>query len=73
MENENENEILLKKLQFFREESISIHVAKKDGRFHNGKVLEVAGDLLILDDEKQGAIPISFLEIKFVDKREVKE
>ena len=71
-ENENEHKSFYFKLEYFFEKSIAVHILKKDGRFHNGKVLELTQGMLILDDEKQGAIPIQFNEIKFLDKREEK-
>lgn len=66
----NDNDkILLKKLKFFNDNRIAVHILKKDGRFNNGIILELQGDLLILDDEKFGATPIYFLEINFAEKR----
>lgn len=62
-----QNEILRKKLQFFKSKNISVHISKNNGWFHNGKILELQGDLIILDDKKTGATPIYFLEIKEVE------
>ncbi len=68
-----QNEIIQKKLKYFKSNNISIHISKNNGWFHNGKILEIQGDLIILDDEKSGATPIYFLEIKEVEKRREKD
>ena len=62
------NKILREQLAFYKKNSVKIHLEKKNGFFHNGFVLEVEGDLLILDDQKLGAIPIHFIEIKILEK-----
>jgi|TARA_Y100000034_G_scaffold87714_1_gene105187 hypothetical protein len=61
------NDILMKKLKFFKSKNISVHISKNNGWFHNGKILELQGDLVIIKDKKTGAIPIYFLEIKEVE------
>lgn len=67
-----QNDIIRRKLEFFKDKNIVIHISKKNGWFHNGKILEIASDFFILDDEKSGAMPIYFIEIKEVEKREVR-
>lgn len=62
------NQILKKQLEFYKSRDVSVHVEKKDGRFYNGKVLEVAGDMVILDDRKLGAVPIYFIQINVLEK-----
>jgi len=62
------NKILREQLQFYKKNSIRVHIEKKNGFFHNGYILEVEGDLLILDDKKLGAMPIHFIEIKILEK-----
>ncbi len=71
--NDEQTIITRKKLEFFKQENTSIHISKNNGWFHNGKILEIRGDLIILDDEKSGATPIYFLEIKEVEKRREKK
>ena len=68
----NEDELTKKKLEFFKLNDFSIHLERTDERFFNGKVLEIASDHFILDDEKIGALPIYFMEIKFFERRRPK-
>jgi hypothetical protein len=63
------NELIRKRVQYFYENKVVVHVRKNDGFFYNGVILEYAGDLIILDDERIGAIPIYFMEIKYIEKR----
>lgn len=64
-----QNDIIRKKLEFFKDKNIAIHISKKNGWFHNGKILEITGDFFIIDDEKTGAMPIYFIEIKEIEKK----
>jgi hypothetical protein len=65
--------ILKQKLSYFKDNKISVHIIKHNGRFHNGLILELAGDMIILDEEVAGAMPIYFEEIKDVEKRRERE
>ena len=67
--NEQEKKILYEKVSYFKNHNIAVHILKYDERFNNGKILELSHDLIILDDEVLGAVPIYFLEIKFIEKR----
>lgn len=67
------NEETKKQILYFKDNKIAIHIQKKNGRFYNGLILETQGDLIILDDEKLGALPIYFIEIEFIEKREVRQ
>ena len=67
------NEQTKKLISYYKNNNIAVHVEKKNGRFYNGMILEFEGDMLILDDEKLGAMPIYLIEIKFVEKREQRE
>lgn len=69
----NDNDKIIKeKVEFFKDNKIAVHIVKKDGRFHNGLILEHSGDLIILDDEVLGSMPIYFLEVKYIEKRKEK-
>lgn len=65
MEGDN---LLKEQLEFYYKKDIAIHIDKFDGRFYGGKILEMAGDMIILDDVVLGAIPIFFREIKILEK-----
>lgn len=67
------NEETKKQILYFYKNKIPVHIQKKNSRFYNGLILEYQSDLLILEDEKLGSIPIYFIEIEFIEKREVKE
>lgn len=66
------NEITKKKVEYFYNNKIPVHIIKKNGFFNNGIILQFQSDLIILDDEKNGAMPIYFLEILEIEKRETK-
>jgi len=59
-----------KKAEFFYSRGIEVHITKFNNWFHNGKILEVKEDFLILDDEKEDEMPIFFTEIFEIEKRE---
>ncbi len=63
------NEEMKRLISYFKDNKIVVHIEKTNGRFYNGSILEFEGDMLILDDEKLGAMPIYLIEIKFVEKR----
>ncbi len=63
------NEQTKKEISYYKNNNIAVHIEKGNGRFYNGLILEFEGDMLILDDEKLGAIPIYLIEIKFIEKR----
>jgi sRNA-binding regulator protein Hfq len=63
-----ENEIKRLTFEFFKKENAKVHIELNNGRFYNGKVLEVAGDMIIFDDSILGAMPIYFHLISVVEK-----
>lgn len=67
--NEHELIILNRKVRYFFEGRVKVHITKHNGFFYNGLILEIEGDLLIIDDEKNNAMPIYFEEIKDIEKR----
>ena len=62
------NELNKGKAKYFFENKIPVHISKNNGFFNNGIILEFSGDLLIIDDIRNGATPIYFLEIKDIEK-----
>lgn len=66
----NDEEIIIgKKARQFFDTKTEVHIEKKNGWIHNGFILELQGDLIILDDIMKGAMPIYFLEILEIEKR----
>lgn len=70
--NDDEKRILTKRMKYFFENKIKVHIKKNNGFFYNGLILELEGDLLIIDDEKNKAMPIYIEEIKDIEKRREK-
>jgi|TARA_Y100000296_G_scaffold80134_1_gene105088 prenyltransferase beta subunit len=71
--NEQELTILKKKTEYFFENKIPVHIKKHNGYFHNGLILELESDLFILDDEKNKAMPIYYMEVLEIEKKEDKK
>ena len=67
------NEITRKKAEFFKDKNLAVHISKKNNWFHNGLIKEINQDFLILVDEIEGEMPIFFIEIIEIQKREDKE
>ena len=67
------DDIMKKKVQFFYDKQVAVHIKKKNGYIHNGSIVEFALDLIILDDERSGAMPIYFEEIEEIEQRREKE
>jgi len=65
--------ILKQKISYFKDNKIKVHISKHNGKFHNGLILEFQGDMLILDEEVVGAMPIYLIEIKEIEKRREKQ
>ena len=64
------NEVKEQKVRYFFDKKNKVHIKKKNGYIHNGLILEVKEDLLILDDKFSGAMPIYFMEIFEIEKME---
>ena len=63
----DENNILKRKIEYFLKNKIIVHISLSNSKFLNGKILEFAGDMLIIDDQFLGATPVYFDEIKFLE------
>lgn len=55
--------ILQKRVQYFFDNHISIHVTLKENKFLNGDIKEVSADFFILNDFKEGEQPVFYIEI----------
>ena len=47
------NELMKEKCKYFFDNKIPVHIIKHNKFFHNGLILELQGDLLIIDDRKK--------------------
>jgi len=68
-----EKKEITQQLEFYKKENMKIHIELNNGRFYNGFILEIAGDMLIFDDSSLGAIPIYFLQVTIVEKYKEKK
>ena len=61
---------LYEKANFYLNENISVHIIKKGGWFHNGMIVKVNDNMLVIIDEKTGATPLFFDDIADIRNRE---
>jgi len=67
MQGKEDDNILKRKIKYYFENQLPVHISLRSTRFLNGKVLKFAGDLLIIDDQFLGATPVYLEEIKYVE------
>lgn len=66
---EVESQILFKKkIQYFFDKNIPIHLKFKLNYFKNGYVTEINNDFFILDDFRDGEIIVFFLELERIEE-----
>ncbi len=71
-------EILIEKLQFYKDRDESVHLVLKinpvtnEKPFRNGKTKEIKTDSIVFDDEVLGVVLIYHSELVDVQKREAK-
>lgn len=68
----DEIEALKKKVSYYKDKNLVVHISKKNGMWNNGLILEFKGDMIILDDQKVGTMPIYLIEIKEIEKKREK-
>lgn len=68
-EKERGDKILFETLSAYKKKGMKVFVMKTNSRFYSGDILELAGDMLILDDKILGAMPIMFIEIDYVEAK----
>ena len=52
------------KAKVFSDKKIQVHITKKNGSWLNGSITELNADFLMLQELKEGLMPVFFLEIK---------
>lgn len=75
MTDDNDKEmidLLQRKVAYFFNENIAIHLFYKSGEWARGNIVSIDGDKFILDERINGKIPIFFSEISDVQKLKVK-
>ena len=68
-EKERGDKIIFDTLSAYKKNDIKVYIKKTNGRFYSGEILELAGDMVIIDDLKLGALPIMFIEIDFLEAK----
>ena len=68
-EKERGDKILFETLSAYKKNGIKVYIRKTNGRFYSGEILELAGDMVIIDDKILGAMPIMFIEIDFLEAK----
>jgi len=65
MINEDEENQMRTKLEFYFQQKTLLHISCSSGKFYNGKILDITSEkkLLVFKDKKLGAVPILFEEI----------
>ena len=68
-EKERGDKIIFDTLSAYKKNDIKVYIKKTNGRFYSGEILELAGDMVIINDLKLGALPIMFIEIDFLEAK----
>lgn len=64
MEND---EMTIKRMIAYSDRKIAVHIVKKNGNWLNGYIKSVDNDLMIIDEFKDGNVPVFFQEISYVE------
>ncbi|MEM4270828.1 MAG: hypothetical protein QXO70_01890 [Candidatus Pacearchaeota archaeon] len=64
---EKEKDIFYKKIKYFLENNLYVHITTKNKKFYNGSVEEVSPSFFILNDFIVGKIPIFYIEIREIE------
>jgi hypothetical protein len=59
--------------KFLFDKKITCHIDTKDNDFYNGLIIELHPTFLVVNDRILGQTPISFSEIKIIEKFRSKE
>lgn len=61
------------KTQFYFERNLMVHVKVNSGSFYNGFIVEISSDFFMINDRRLGHMPVFFMEVKDIEKYEVRE
>jgi hypothetical protein len=62
-----------RKIELFFTHKINVHIETEDGRFHNGLILELGSDFLLMQERVLGQTFVLFSQIKLVEPYKEKE
>lgn len=57
-----------KKVIYFYEQKIPVHIKLKSGKWLNGRIVLVEVELFMIEDFRRGEVPILFEEIEHIEK-----
>ena len=66
--NDEELNVLIKKVNFFKDKSKPVHVSIKSGKFYNGFITEINADFFIVSEFKFGEQPVFYVEVLTVEE-----
>jgi hypothetical protein len=67
MTNDKDNDLFYEKIKVYSEKSIPIHITLQNDSWLNGFVKEVKTDFFMLEEFKNGLMPVFFSELKFIE------
>jgi hypothetical protein len=65
--NDKERNNLRKKLEFYREEKIKVHIDTITKRFYNGEIINIKEDSFTFNDRRMGILLILFDEVAVIE------
>lgn len=69
----DEINISKKKILYFYNQKIPIHIKLNNGKWMNGEIILIEVDLFIIKDFKRGEVPVMYEEINNIEKYKMKE
>ena len=67
------DDINYNKAKFFFDLGWPVHITMQNSFIHNGFIEDLRPEFLVLSDERKGVIPLFFVEIAIIEKKEDKE
>ena len=69
----DEINISKKKVLYFFQQKLPIHIKLKNGRWLNGDIVLIETDLFMIEDLKRGEVPVMYEELNHIEKYKMKE
>jgi len=65
---DEDKDLLREKANYFYKNNLPVHVIKKNKEWLNGTITEISADFFILKENKEGEVPVFYLEIFDIEK-----
>ena len=65
---DEDKDLLREKVNYFYKNNLPVHVIKKNKEWLNGEIIEVSADFFILKENKEGEVPVFYLEVFDIEK-----